>query len=164
MSKLWGPLLYNIINKFINYFFKGHERSVRAKKNIIASLFIKGASMAISFLLVPVVLNYVNPTKYGIWLTISSVIGWFAFFDISLGKGLRNKLTESLANNKTKLAKTYVSTTYAIVVIIFVSLFMLFLIFGNLINWSKVFNSPPEIELELGRVVFFVFTFYTKLL
>ena len=55
--------------------------------------------MAIGLVLVPLTINYLNPTKYGIWITLSSVIGWFSFFDIGLGNGLRNRFAEAIANN-----------------------------------------------------------------
>ena len=69
--------LYLFISKAIN---KGHKRSVKAKKNILASFMIKGGSIAISLILVPLTINYVNPTSYGIWLTLSSMVGWFWLF------------------------------------------------------------------------------------
>jgi len=42
--------LYLFISKAIN---KGHKRSVKAKKNILASFMIKGGSIAISLILKP---------------------------------------------------------------------------------------------------------------
>jgi hypothetical protein len=36
------------------------------------------------------------PTRYEIWLTLSSIVGWFSFFDVGLGHGLRNKFAPSL--------------------------------------------------------------------
>ena len=103
----------------INLINKGHSRSVKAKKNIIASFFIKGISIAISLILVPLTINYINPSRYGIWLTLSSIVGWFSFFDIGLTQGLRNKFAEAKAKGDDNLAQIYVSTTYAILAIIF---------------------------------------------
>ena len=69
--------------KFIrNFFTKGHERTLRAKKNIVISFICKGLSILISFLVVPLTLGYVGKVEYGIWLTISAIIQWFGFFDI----------------------------------------------------------------------------------
>src|SRR5207244_1805484 len=51
--------------KVRSYFTRGHERSVRAKKNILVSLLIKCFSIVISFLLIPLALDYLNPVKYG---------------------------------------------------------------------------------------------------
>jgi len=107
-------------NEILGLVTKGHERSVKAKKNILASFVIKGLGIAISLVLVPLTINYINPSRYGIWLTLSSIVGWFSFFDIGFGNGLRNKLAEAKAKGEEELAKIYVSTTYAILSIIIV--------------------------------------------
>ena len=101
-----------------NILSKGHQRSVKAKKNIIASFFIRGISIAISLIVVPLTLNYINPSRYGIWLTLSSIVSWFSFFDIGFGNGLRNKFAEAIAKGNTELAKIYISTTYAILILV----------------------------------------------
>jgi O-antigen/teichoic acid export membrane protein len=143
-----------------NFFTTGHRRSIKAKKNIIASFGLKAFSVLVSFLLVPLTLNYLNATKYGMWLTISSIIGWFGFFDIGLGNGLRNKLAEAFALKDYKLAKTYVSTTYAILLLIISGVFLLFLFINPFLDWSKLLNTQPEMAGELSSVVLVVFTFF----
>ena len=114
-----------------------------------------------SFLLVPLTLAYLNPVKYGIWLTLSSVIGWFNFFDIGLGNGLRNKLTEAFALKDDKLAKVYVSTTYAVLSLISFSLLALLLIFSRYVSWSAIINTPSEISREVNMIVIIVFVLFS---
>ena len=151
-----------IIQYTTNFFNKGHERSIKAKKNIVASFFIKGANIAIGLALVPITLNYLDPTKYGIWITLSSVIGWFGFFDIGLGHGLRNRFAEALANGEKVLARTYVSTTYAIISIIIGITLVLFYVINPFLNWNKILNAGKDINLqtELGFLALIVFTFF----
>ncbi len=136
--------MYNISKKIFSYFYKGSERSIKAKKNILAMLFIKGGSIILNFLLVPLTLNYVNSGTYGIWLTISSMVAWLSFFDIGINNGLKNKLAEAIAHNDFVSGKKYVSTTYAILIIIFIPL----LILGNLIipyiDWYSLLNLSTQ--------------------
>jgi O-antigen/teichoic acid export membrane protein len=66
------------------------KRTHKALFNIASSFVIKGASILLSLLLVPLTLDYLNPYEYGIWLTLSSVLMWINYFDIGLGNGLRN--------------------------------------------------------------------------
>ena len=101
-----------------SFFKSGHKRTLTIKKHIIGSVFVKGLSILVSLLLVPITLNYLDSEKYGIWLTISSVIFWFGFLDIGLGNGLRNKLAEALAGGDLKLAQKYVSTSYFVLALI----------------------------------------------
>lgn len=144
----------------VQFFFKGHERSLKAKANIIASLFLKGMSILINLALVPITLNYLNADNYGIWLTLSSLIGWFVFFDIGLGNGLRNKFAEALAKNDKETARVYVSTTYAILSVISIVLFLLFVLANKFLDWSKILNSAPETANELSLLVIIVFGFF----
>lgn len=146
--------------KLRNYLTKGHERSVKTKQNIVTSLFIKCISIAISFILIPLSLNYLNPVKYGVWLTIMSVVGWFGFFDLGLGNGLRNKLAEALAKNDTEKARMYISTSYAIMTIIIGIVYSVFVISFPYINWSFILNTPVELSSEINQLIFIVFTFF----
>ncbi len=150
-------LTFTFLNKFIN---KGHQRSVKAKKNILASFVIKGFNIAISLLLVPLTIHYVNPTQYGIWLTLSSIIAWFAFFDIGFGNGLRNKFAEAIANKDHELARIYLSTTYAILSIIIAFLLVLFICINPFLNWPKILNTPVSMAGELSLLALIVFVFF----
>lgn len=140
----------------------GHERTIKAKKNIIASFVIKGLNIIIGLFLVRLTINYLNPTKYGIWITLSSIIGWFTFFDIGLGNGLRNKFTEALALSNHRLAKTYVSTTYAVLSIIIAIVLLLFYIINPFLNWASILNAgdDPALQKELAILALIVFTFF----
>lgn len=139
---------------------KGHQRSVKAKKNIVASFFIKGLSIGVSLIIVPITINYINPTRYGIWLTLSSVVGWFSFFDIGLTQGLRNKFAEAKAKGDHSLAQVYVSTTYAILAIIFFSIWLIFLIINHFLNWSSILNTPDNIQSDISSLAVIVFTYF----
>ena len=139
---------------------RGHDRSVKAKKNILASVFIKGLSIAISLLIVPLTINYVNVSQYGIWLTLSSIVGWFSFFDIGFTKGLRNKFAEAKAKGDDDLAQIYVSTTYAVLTIIFTLIWVIFLIANYFLNWSKILNVSENMHSEIAILAAIVFTYF----
>jgi O-antigen/teichoic acid export membrane protein len=146
-----------------NYFTKGHQRSLLAKKNIAASFIIKGLNIIVGLILVPLTINYLNQTKYGIWITLSSIITWFGFFDIGLGNGLRNRFAEALATGNKELAKVYVSTTYAIVILIIAFVLVLFYIVNPFLNWNKILNAGQDVALnkELSLLALVVFTFFS---
>lgn len=143
--------------KFIN---RGHERSVKAKKNILKSVLLKGGSLALSFLLMPLTIHYVNPTQYGIWLTMSSFIVWAGFFDLGMGNGLKNKLAEAITLGDYSIARSYVSTAYLMLVIIATILFVAFACINPLVNWPKVFNVQANVYPDIARLVFFTFCFF----
>ena len=155
-------LVFNLISKFNNLFSKGHERSIRAKKNIAASFMIKGASIVVGLALLPLTINYLEPTKYGIWITLSSIVGWFSFFDIGLGNGLRNRLAEALALGKHEIARIYISTAYAILTLVIGAVLVIFYVINPLLNWSIILNAGENLVLksELSILALFMFTFF----
>ncbi len=142
---------------------KGHSRSIAAKKNIIASLFIKGCSIAVSLLLVPLTIGYINPSKYGIWLTMSSIVGWFSFFDIGFTQGLRNKFAEAKAKGNTELARIYVSTTYYYVAIIFAGLWVVGMIVNRFIAWHTVLKLPASMDADISRLAIIIISYFCLL-
>ncbi len=150
------------LRDFLNDFFlKGHERSIEAKKNIMASFLIKGCSIAISLILVPLALDYVNPSQYGIWLTLSSMVAWMAFFDIGFTQGLRNKFAEAKARGDLKLARIYISTTYYYIGIIFIIVWVILLTVNHFIDWAKLMNIPPEQEKEVSILAILIFSYFS---
>ena len=75
----------------------------------------KGASMALSLLYVPVVLNYLGDYKYGVWASILSILSWITYFDLGIGNGLRNRLSEAVASETPRISpKALISSAYAI--------------------------------------------------
>lgn len=149
-----------MINKIKKVLTESHERSVRAYKNILYSFFLKGASIASQFLLVSLTLDYLNKTQYGLWLTLASIVGWLSFFDVGIGNGLRNKLSEALAQGDNTMARKYISTSYAIVSMVFGGVMVLFWVINPFLDWSSILNSPPELREELNKLTWYVFTFF----
>jgi O-antigen/teichoic acid export membrane protein len=155
----------NTVFDKLNLFISGkinrsNERSTNAVKNIIASFGIKGVSIIVQLLLVPLTINYVNPTQYGIWLTLSSIIGWFSFFDIGFGNGLRNRFAEAKATGDYAKAKAYVSTTYICIGVIFAVVWILFFGINSFLDWSKILNAPAQMAKELSVVALIVISFF----
>ena len=144
-----------------DFFTKGHERSLMAKKNIAGAFLFKGGSVLISLLLIPLIIDYINPSQFGIWLTISSFLTWFAFFDIGFGNGLKNKLAEALAAGNLASARIYVSTTYFMIMVISATLFMLFLIINFFLDWAQLLNAPASLANEISTLVLVVFALFS---
>lgn len=141
-------------------FFKGHTRGAIAKRQALYSLFIDGLSVLVGLFYVPLLLDALTQEKYGIWLTLTSILGWFGFFDIGLGNGLRNKLTEAFATGNHVTGKKLVSTTYALLIGIFSVILILFHISNFFLNWNSILNTKTIDNKELYVLTSIVFTFF----
>ena len=140
---------------------RDNPRSFQMQKNIILSLFFKGISILTSLVLVPMTLHYLNPTEYGVWLTLSSIMTWITLFDIGLGNGLRNKLAEALALGDREKGKVLVSTTFALLVIIIGIFLILFFLINPFLDWSSILNTSATSIKNLNRIVLIVFVFFS---
>lgn len=136
----------------IERYSKFSGRSKEAMRNIVLSFFAKGISVASSLLIIPLTIHYVNPTRYGIWLTLSSIIGWILFFDLGLGNGFRNRFAEARARGDVELARQYVSTTYFAVSGIVFFLFLVIFIVNTFVDWASILNVDAFYKNELGRI------------
>lgn len=141
-----------IVNKIYAFLDKGNERTVLAKKNIVASLGLKCISILISLQVVPLTIGYIDSVRYGIWLTISSIIAWLSFFDLGFAHGFRNRFTEAKAKGNTKLAREYLSTTYAALLILFTCIFLIISAANHYINWSGILHIDKQYNTELQTV------------
>lgn len=139
---------------------RGQERSVKIKKNILEGILIKGGSILVSLVMVPLTIDYINPTRYGIWLTISSVVGWFSFFDIGLTQGLRNKFAEAKTRGDDHAAQSYVSTAYAILGGIFFTIWALFMVVNQFLNWPQLLGLSADMGPEVSILAVIVFTYF----
>lgn len=139
--------------------FSENNRSSLIKKNIAGSIVIKGVSILTSLLLVPLTLNYVNKELYGIWLTLSSVVLWLNFFDIGFTLGLKNKLAESLATKDYTNGKHLVSTTYYMMIVIFLPLCFLISAIIPFVHWPTILNVSPIYNDDIIKVMY-ILTFF----
>ena len=138
--------------KLHSSFTNGCTRSITVKKNIAGALVLKCISILISLQVVPLTIDYINPTKYGIWLTLSSIIAWLSYFDLGFAHGFRNRFAESKAKGDIKLAKEYISTTYIVLFLLFSFILLIVLIVNNFLNWSSILNIAPVYNKELHIV------------
>jgi len=107
----------------------------------------------LSFILVPLTINYIKSDSYGVWITISSLVGWVAMFDIGIANGLKNKLSESLADKNYEKSRMFISTTYVIIGFIAFTLICIYLILYQFVSWQSVFNSKFIPENKLRNMV-----------
>lgn len=150
-----------------NLFFKFYNqlgiKSVRTKnivKHIGWASFYKIGSIVANFVLVPITINYLDTENYGVWLTLSSFIGWFSFFDIGLGNGLRNKFAEAKTLGNYKDAQAFVSTAYFTIGSISLGLFIIFIGINRFVDWAQLFNTKPSLQSELSLLLPIVFGFF----
>lgn len=141
---------------------RGHERYRRASITASASLIQKALTIVISFVSVPLTVHYLGPERYGVWLTISSLLVWMSMTDFGLaGNALVNVLSQAHGNDDQRTAQEYASSAIwalsAVAGIFAIAAIASF----RFISWSAVFkvSTVPSHELTLAcglTLVFFI--------
>lgn len=136
-------------------------------RSMSRAMVYKGISMVLSLVYVPVVLGYLGEYKYGVWASILSILSWISYFDLGIGNGLRNRLSEAVASDSSRISpKDLVSSAYAILscvvaVVAFVcGIVIAFVDWPTLLSaWDVGENLLCVVELSfLGMCFSFVLT------
>jgi O-antigen/teichoic acid export membrane protein len=145
---------------------RGSERYRRAGITASSSFIAKALNIVISFLSVPLTVHYLGAERYGVWLTISSLITWMSMTDFGLaGVALVNVLAEASGQDNRAKAQQYTSSAWWSLTGISVVAGILSLAFFRYIPWRAVFRvsaatSTHELQLACAlTLLFFVIGF-----
>lgn len=136
------------------------SRSSMLHKNILFSGVLKAIGLITSLVIVPITINYLNDEVYGVWMTITSVLYWITTFDIGLGNGMRNYLTEALSKGDTALGRSYLSTTLILLSLIALTMGAALIYPLYSINFNSFFNTyaVSGADLRLAVIIAVGFT------
>lgn len=76
---------------------RSQHRYRRAGLAAATSLVSKAVTMVTGLAMVPLMLDYLGPLEYGIWLTMQSILAFTAFADFGIGNGAMNSITTAHA-------------------------------------------------------------------
>lgn len=149
-----------IINQIKSYIPESiHALSVLYLQQVGLSLLVKVCSVLITLFYVPIVLGFLNQEKYGIWITLTTVVNWIRVLDIGMGNGMRNKLAESIALKQYDKGQIYISTTYGILGAIFLLVLLFFILINPHLDWQTILNSTSIEASELKKLTLIVVSF-----
>ena len=148
-------LFTNIKNRFSTL----DKRSAIVIKNSMATALMKVAILLCSLIMVPITLNYLNAENYGIWMAMTSILYWFAFFDVGLGNGMRNYLSEAISRQDYIKARSYFSTAIFLLAIIAVLIGILSLIIIFQLDLNHIFNTHIMSNKSLAYIMVVAISF-----
>jgi O-antigen/teichoic acid export membrane protein len=116
----------------------GPRRYRRAALTAGAALAVRILSLGLTLITVPLTLGYLGPERYGLWVTISSIVAFLGFADLGLGNGVLNAVTRSLALGDAEKARRQVSSAVGLLTVIVVVLVAAFAIAAPVVPWDRV--------------------------
>ncbi|MBI4890234.1 MAG: oligosaccharide flippase family protein [Acidobacteria bacterium] len=105
-----------------------------------SAVLARGVASLVSFMTVPLLLRHLTAEEFGLWMTLTSVLGLLSFADFGIGNGLLNHVAERSCG--TDLAEVRKATTNALMFVSAAagSVLILYFTWGRWLPWADYFN------------------------
>lgn len=128
---------------------RSQERYRRSFLTSISTIFSKFITTLIMIVSVPLTINYLGTERFGLWMTISSVLLILnPFADLGLGVSYMNKISESAGKQNRDLARKFTSNAFFIVSVVAFVILLLFLLLNPLFNWTEFFKLKTALAVS----------------
>jgi O-antigen/teichoic acid export membrane protein len=127
---------------------RAQERYRRAALTALVSYGARGVTLVTTLVSVPLTLSYLGLERYGMWMTISSIIAMLSFTDFGIGNGLLNSIAETNGRGDTDQAAGFVSSALAILACIALGVGLLFAVAYPFTPWPRVFNVTSSTAMS----------------
>src|SRR5436190_21085 len=122
----------------------GRRRYVRIVQSVLTAVAGRGIALVVGIISVPLTVGYLGTERYGVWVTISTLLAWLNIADLGLGNGLLNMLSKAYADDRPDLAQRYIATAFWMLIALALGLGLVWLGLGHLIDWSTVLRIQSE--------------------
>lgn len=119
---------------------RSSERHRRAMLTTLAAVLARSVSIATALITVPLTLEYLGTERYGMWMTMSSVVAMIAFTDLGIGNGLLNAISSAYGKDDFSEIKEYVSSGMFALGGIALAILAIFGALYYVVPWYEVFN------------------------
>src|SRR5690242_19166527 len=129
---------------------RAEHRHRQAGKTFRADLFGKAVNIGVRLLSIPLSLQLLGAERYGLWLTVSSVLMWLNLSQMGFGGGLLNEIGKASARDDRVLMRRHISTAYLVFLILALLVFAVILGISQtplapaLLGVGKAPNLVPE--------------------
>ena len=138
------------------------ERMRRVALATLAALLGKVASAFTVVLSVPLTISYLGSERYGLWLTVSSIIAMLNFADFGIGNGLITKVAEADGHGDKRGTQVLISSAFAMLCTIAAILALVSTVVCPHVHWAQLLNiksaavenEVPKAILTLGLITF----------
>jgi O-antigen/teichoic acid export membrane protein len=155
--------LKKLIITIVKLFIKkkdGLNMSEIRHKNIILSgssnVVLKIITSLSSLISVPMVIGCCGKELFGLWMLITSIVGWMQLSDFGLGRGVVNILAEDYGKDDYSSASSHIKTSLIILLLILlVGIFPVFII-AKYLPWEVIIKSNDAFYLEMAQNCFII--------
>jgi len=130
---------------------RGSERIRRAVLTGGAATLARVVQIGSSLITVPLTLKYLGNERFGLWMTISSVLAMASFADFGVGNGVLNTVAKAFGKDDMEGVRKAVSSGFAVLNTIAALLLLSFFSIYRFVNWADFFRVySPQARAEAG--------------
>jgi len=122
-------------------------------RNVLSNLSGTAVALVVGFFLMPFVVHRIGLTEFGIWMLVSSLVGYMGLLDVGLAPTLVKKSAEHLAKDDKEELNQTVSTIFTLYLVSGVLVGTA--IFGLSFVLPQVFNIGQE-DINIFKTVFWI--------
>ncbi len=139
---------------------RAKDRRNKIIKTAWSGLAARIISISVSFVMVPLAVQYLGKEQYGLWVAVSSLVAMLSFMDGGAGNAVINLVAHANGQKNGDLAKIVSTAFFSLMALAFTSC-LLFLAIFPFISWSKLLGvSDVTTHSDLNRVVIIVGIFF----
>lgn len=119
---------------------RSDERHRRALLAALASGLAKFITIASALVTIPLTLDYLGVERFGLWMTIASLIALMSFADMGLGNGLMNAVAAADGKGDVADIRKFVSSAFVALMAVAVCVAALFALVTSLVDVPRLLN------------------------
>jgi O-antigen/teichoic acid export membrane protein len=120
---------------------RSRNRYRRAAMNGVTSLLAKLVVLATTLITVPLTYRYLGMERYGLWMTITSVILFLGFADFGVGNGVTASIAKADGNDSRETAQRVVSCGFYLLWLVAGCLALFFAACYPMISWTHLYGT-----------------------
>ncbi len=124
---------------------RASERHRRAVLTAIASVLAKLVSVATALISIPLTLHYLGVERFGMWMTISSLVALLAFADFGIANGVLNMVADAHGREDRAGVRRAIASGLFILTAISLLLVAAFALAYGWVDWAAVFNVKSTV-------------------
>ncbi len=134
------------------------ERSAARHRRAAVTGITSGVSRAVrigvTFITIPLTLHYLGNQRFGLWMTISSVLAMAGFADFGVGNGVLNTVSTAFGKDDWDGIRGAISSGFAVLTLIGSGLLALFFSIYRFVDWGNLFRATTaDARAQAGPAV-----------
>ncbi len=110
-----------------------------------AAVLARAVQVATSLVTVPLTLKYLGTERFGLWMTLNSLIAMAAFADFGVGNGVLNAVSKAFGEDDIPAIRRVVSSGFVMLTALALLVLILFFAAYPFVHWSTLFKVNSTI-------------------